>query len=86
MRSDKRLVFDDPLACLVAKLSVMRFLSLNQRLPARRWLTHWPSGGARRPASEYSHEFFVLPVYRDTTFYSFENARPCAMIASLVVE
>ena len=76
MRSDKRLVFDDPLACLVAKLSV----------PARRWLMRWPSGGARRPASEYSHEFFVLPVYMDTTFYSFENARPCAMIASLVVE
>jgi len=86
MRSDKRLVFDDPLACLVAKLSVMRFLSLNQRLPARRWLTRWPSGGARWPAGEYSHEFFVLPVHMDTTFYSFENARPCAMIAALVVE
>lgn len=42
--------------------------------------------GARRPASEYSHEFFVLPVHMDTTFYSFENARPCAMIAALVVE
>ena len=29
---------------------------------------------------------FVLPVHMDTTFYSFENARPCAMIAALVVE
>ena len=64
----------------------MRFLSLNQRLPARRWLTRWLSGGARRSASEYSHEFFVLPVHMDTTFYSFEIARPCAMIAALVVE
>ena len=43
-------------------------------------------GAARRPASEYSHEFFVLPVHMDTTFYSFENARPYAMIAALVIE